>query len=130
MQSRKDLIKIASTSDLPGCNEVKEFFVNGRFLCVANVEGEICAMDNVCPHWGGPLGRGRIKGGKIVCPWHGWTFDPKTGETPRKTNLHVAVHKITIEGEEVFVAFADAEVTPHRKSIVSTEMAATDACGG
>jgi nitrite reductase (NADH) small subunit len=104
-----DLIKLAVTSDLPTCDKAKEFYVNGRFVCVANVSGEICAMDNVCPHWGGPLGQGRIEDGKLICPWHGWTFDPKTGGTPRKPNTHVAVHKVTIEGEDVFIEFQDAK---------------------
>ena len=105
MQSKMDLIRIAARSDLPACDKVKELYVNGRFVCIANVNGEICAMDNVCPHWGGPLGQGRIEDGKLVCPWHGWTFDPKTGETPRKANTRVCVHKITIDGEEVFIEF-------------------------
>jgi len=104
-----DLIKLAVTSDLPTCDKAKEFYVNGRFVCVANVNGEICAMDNVCPHWGGPLGQGRIEDGKLICPWHGWTFDPKTGETPRKPNTRVTVHKITIEGKDAFIEFQDAE---------------------
>jgi nitrite reductase (NADH) small subunit len=112
MQSKVDLNKMAARVDLPACNEVKEVFVNGRFVCVANVNGEISAMDNVCPHWGGPLGRGRIEDGKLVCPWHGWTFDPKTGETPRKANTRVAVHKVIFEGEDVFVEFVDGEVPP------------------
>lgn len=78
---------IAAKSDLPACDEVKEIFANGKILCVANVNGEICAMDNICPHWGGPLGKGRIENGKLVCPWHGWSFDPKTGLAPRKKGM-------------------------------------------
>lgn len=80
-------------------------FGGGRFLCVANVENEICVMDNVCPHWGGPLGRGRIENGRLVCPWHGWTFDPRTGETSNRANMSVAVHKVSFEGDDVLVDF-------------------------
>jgi nitrite reductase (NADH) small subunit len=101
----KSLIRVSSKLELPGSNEVKEVFANGRFLCIANIDGEIYVADNVCPHWGGPLGRGRIAQGKIVCPWHGWSFDPKTGETPRKANLRLARYKVVIEGEDVFVEF-------------------------
>ena len=102
-------VKIGVKSDLPASGKVKEFFAAGRFLCVANVEGEICATDNVCPHWGGPLGQGVIENGKIVCPWHGWQWDPKTGATLRKANARLSIHKVTIESEDVFVEFEDGE---------------------
>jgi nitrite reductase (NADH) small subunit len=100
-------VRIGAKSDLPASGTVKEFFAAGRFLCIANVEGVLYATDNVCPHWGGPLGQGRIENGKIVCPWHGWQFDPKTGQTPRKLNARLALHRIVIEGEDVFVEFND-----------------------
>jgi nitrite reductase/ring-hydroxylating ferredoxin subunit len=97
------LVKIAVTSDLPSSGKVKEFMASGRMLCVANVNGEIHAMDNICLHWGGPLGQGVIEEGKVVCPWHGWRFDPKTGEGPPRANGRLAVYKVKIEGEDVFV---------------------------
>lgn len=103
MQSKTALIKIGTRDDLPEPGKVKEFLARGRFVCVANVDGEICAMDNVCPHWGGPLGQGRIENGKIVCPWHGWQYDPKTGQTPRKADVRLAIFKLEIEGDDVFV---------------------------
>lgn len=103
MQSKTALIKIGTRTDLPEPGTVKEFLARGRFVCVANVDGEICAMDNVCPHWGGPLGQGKIENGKIVCPWHGWQYDPKTGKTPRKADVRLTIFKLEIEGDDVFV---------------------------
>jgi nitrite reductase (NADH) small subunit len=97
------LVKIAATTDLPSTEKVKEFMVSGRMLCVANLNGEIYAMDNICLLWGGPLGQGVIEEGKVVCPWHGWRFDPKTGEGPPKARGRLAVYKVKIEGEDVFV---------------------------
>jgi len=76
----------------------------GRFICIANVNGEICATDNVCPHWGGPLGQGRIEDGKLICPWHGWQFDLRTGETPRKAGIRLAIYKVTVIEEDIFLA--------------------------
>ena len=103
MQSKTALIKIGTRADLPEPGTVKEFLARGRFVCIANVDGEICAMDNVCPHWGGPLGQGKIENGKIVCPWHGWQYDPKTGKTPRKADVRLTIFKLEIEGDDVFV---------------------------
>jgi nitrite reductase (NADH) small subunit len=97
------LVKIAVRSELPARGTVREFMASGRMLCVANVDDNIYATDNACLHWGGPLGQGRIEEGKIVCPWHGWRFDPRTGEGPSRCSGRLATHKVTIEGDDVFV---------------------------
>jgi len=97
------LVKIAVRSELPARGRVREFMASGRMLCVANVDDNIYATDNACLHWGGPLGQGRIEDGKIVCPWHRWRFDPTTGEGPARCSGRLALHKVRIEGEDVFV---------------------------
>ncbi len=51
-------------------------------VCLAHHEGKICALDNRCPHQGGPLGEGSIENGLLRCPWHGWDYDPCTGKAP------------------------------------------------
>jgi 3-phenylpropionate/trans-cinnamate dioxygenase ferredoxin component len=108
-KSKITLVKIAVRSELPACGTVKEFMAAGRMLCVANVDDNIYAMDNACLHWGGPLGQGAIKEGKIVCPWHGWQFDPRTGEGPPRCSGRLAIHKVTIEGEDVFVELQEQQ---------------------
>jgi len=98
-----DFFKIATESELPGGNEAKEFAREGKTLCVANVNGEFYAMDNECPHRGGPLGQGMIEDGKVVCPWHGWRWDPKTGQAEHSTTVKIAVHELIIENGDVLV---------------------------
>ncbi len=71
--------KLTTESELPPIDEAKEFPCGAKTICVANVNGTYSAMDNVCLHRGGPLGQGMIEGGKVVCPWHGWAWDTKTG---------------------------------------------------
>lgn len=51
-------------------------------VAVTHYDGDYAALDNECPHQGGPLGEGSIETGSFRCPWHGWDFDPLTGETP------------------------------------------------
>lgn len=97
------LTRIAAKSDLPAEGEAKEFTVGEKIICVANVEGEYSAMDNVCLHRGGPLGQGVVADGKVVCPWHGWQYDPKSGEAAHNSNAKVAVYPLKVEGEEIFV---------------------------
>ena len=95
--------KIAGKADLPGEDEAKEFQAGERMVCVANVEGRLCALDNVCLHRGGPLGQGVVVGDKLVCPWHGWMYDPKTVAAEQNPEAKVAVYPIKVEGDDVLV---------------------------
>ena len=56
--------------------------VGRRTLCVTNVGGTYGAMDNHCPHQGGPLGEGSIEQGWLRCPWHGYDYSPCNGRPP------------------------------------------------
>jgi nitrite reductase (NADH) small subunit len=96
-------IKLTTQSELPGAGEAREFEVGDKTICVANVDGAICAMDNVCLHMGGPLGQGYIEGNKVVCPWHGWEYDPKTGALGDDPKSRLAVYPIKVENGEVWV---------------------------
>lgn len=97
------LVKLASQSDLPACGQAKEFSCGDKVICVANVNGTISAMENVCLHRGGPLGQGTIEGDKVVCPWHGWQWNPKTGEAVHNPAAKVALYPIKIENGDVMI---------------------------
>ncbi len=97
-----NFLKIAAQSELPAPNEAKEFPCGDKLICVANVNGEISAMDDVCLHRGGPLGQGVIEGGKVICPWHGWAWDPKTGEAG-SPGAKVAVYAVRVDNGNVLV---------------------------
>ena len=72
-------------------------------VAVFNVDGTFYAVDNTCPHRGGPLGEGELEGCAVTCPWHAWTFDLKTGES-LTDDLKVAVFETKVEGGSVLVA--------------------------
>ena len=78
--------RVADTNEVsPG--RVKTVTAGTHSMALTNIDGEFTAMDNRCPHQGGPLGEGSIEiGGDgqcwLRCPWHGWDFDPKTGLSP------------------------------------------------
>ena len=80
--------------------------VDGRVLCVANADGKISAMDNVCLHRGGPLGEGQLEGKVVTCPWHGWQYDVTTGKTVQNPNAGVGCYATEIRGDEVFINLA------------------------
>jgi len=95
-------VRIASQSDLPSVNTVKELPCGNKLICVANMDGEIHAMENTCLHQGGPLGQGVIEKGKVICPWHGWAWDPKTGQSG-PPDAKIAVYPVKIENGEVLI---------------------------
>lgn len=95
--------KLTTQSDLPPIDEAKEFPCGGKTICVANVNGTYSAMDNVCLHRGGPLGQGMIEGNKVVCPWHGWAWDTKTGAAEQNPSMKVAVYPLKIENGDVLI---------------------------
>jgi nitrite reductase/ring-hydroxylating ferredoxin subunit len=59
--------------------EMRELVVEDVELVVVNLDGELTAFANRCPHQGGPLAKGKLQDGVIWCPWHLWQFDAKTG---------------------------------------------------
>ncbi|MEL7130223.1 MAG: thiamine pyrophosphate-dependent enzyme [Pseudomonadota bacterium] len=66
---------------------VKSASAGGKNFALVHFDGQYAAMDNRCPHQGGPLGEGSIEKGEngqcwLRCPWHGWDFDPLTGKPP------------------------------------------------
>jgi nitrite reductase (NADH) small subunit len=96
-------IKIATQSELPAPGEAKEFEISGTTICVANVNGTITAMENHCIHMGGPLGQGYVENGKVVCPWHGWEYDPHTGHLEGDPKTKLDVYPIKVESGDVLV---------------------------
>jgi len=98
-----EFIRICAQSELPQPGNLREFTANGRTLCVANVEGAVCVLDGTCPHEGGPLGEGTIEGGRVVCPWHSFAFDPRTGEADGEPTLKAEVLESRVEAGELQV---------------------------
>jgi nitrite reductase (NADH) small subunit len=78
--------------------------VAGRTLAIFNVGGTFYAIDNVCPHRGGPLGEGDVEGAIVVCPWHGWRWDVTTGANANNPAVRVACYPVTVEQGAVFVS--------------------------
>ncbi len=72
--------KVLDDASRIGEGQVMEADAGGRTVALSRVNGVICAIDGLCPHQGGPLGRGSIEDGHVICPWHGWEFDPCTGQ--------------------------------------------------
>lgn len=97
-----ELTKACLVSDIP-VNQGKVVPVNGKSIAVFNVNGQFCAINNTCPHRGGPLGEGDLEGTVVTCPWHGWQFDVTTGVSPVNPAASVKKFECKVAGQEVLV---------------------------
>jgi len=97
-----EFVKVAAAADIaPGTAKCVE--VNGKELALFNVDGAFYALDNTCPHRGGPLGEGELEGKVVTCPWHSWQFDVSNGES-LIDDLKVGCYQAKVEGGDVLVA--------------------------
>lgn len=96
-------VRLCGREDAPAAGTVMECEAEGIGICLANVGGELSALDNWCPHRGGPLGQGWIEGDAVVCPWHSWMFHAKTGLAEYPAGEKVAVFPLKMEGDDLLV---------------------------
>ena len=97
-------------------------------MALTHIDGEYFAMENRCPHQGGPLGEGSIEVGNdgqcwLRCPWHGWDFDPKTGRPPGgHQDSGQQLFPVEVRDDGIYVGI---EPDPPRQTTVTDVMAQT-----
>lgn len=120
-------VRVAHVDDLPE-GRVKTVTAGTTTLCLSHFEGQWAAMDNRCPHQGGPLGEGSIEKGIegkcwIRCPWHGWDFDPLTGAPPGgHEDTGQQLYPVEQRGDEIYVGL---EPEPDHARTTTDEMVET-----
>jgi nitrite reductase/ring-hydroxylating ferredoxin subunit len=95
-------IRVASVSDVPPGSS-KEVIADDRVVALFNVDGAFYALDGVCPHAGGPLGEGTLRGTIVTCPWHGWQFDVSTGRNCLNPRMGHQCFSVKVDGDDVLV---------------------------
>jgi nitrite reductase (NADH) small subunit len=100
-----DFIDIAGVEELP-VGRAKTYVIGERRIALCHTDTGFYALDNTCPHRGGPLGEGDLIGDEIICPWHLWSFDVATGNCMGSREVGVAAHEVKIEGSRVLVRLA------------------------
>jgi len=125
--SSLEWIRVGHVDDLPE-GRVKTVTARTVSICLSHFEGKWAAMDNHCPHQGGPLGEGSIEKGVegqcwIRCPWHGWDFDPLTGAPPGgHEDTGQELYPVEIRDDEIFIGL---EAEPEHETTVTDVMAQT-----
>jgi nitrite reductase (NADH) small subunit len=102
MGAMSRLVRIASPGEIP-VGQGKAVEIDGLLLAVFNAGGLYHAIDGFCPHEGGPLADGALLGDSVVCPWHGFDFDVRTGACSVAPDLAVTVYPVRVTGSDVVV---------------------------
>lgn len=95
-----------------GVGEVTTVVAAGRALAVIRTEQGLGVLDNRCPHQGGPLGEGLLEGPWLLCPWHGYEYDPVTGEPPPGFSDAATCYRFEERDDDLYVEIPDASEEP------------------
>jgi nitrite reductase/ring-hydroxylating ferredoxin subunit len=95
-------VKVGSLTALPP-GSVMEAEVGENTYAICNLGGELHAYDGVCPHSGGPLGQGNLDGDRLICPWHAWEYDCRTGVNDYDENVRLAKFAVKTDGDDVLI---------------------------
>jgi thiamine pyrophosphate-dependent acetolactate synthase large subunit-like protein/nitrite reductase/ring-hydroxylating ferredoxin subunit len=119
--------RVAGVNELPE-GRVKTVSAATHSMALTHIDGEYTAMENRCPHQGGPLGEGSIEIGDdgqcwLRCPWHGWDFDPKTGRPPGgHEDSGQVLYPVDVREDGIYVGI---EADPPHETTVTDVMAET-----
>jgi nitrite reductase/ring-hydroxylating ferredoxin subunit/DMSO/TMAO reductase YedYZ heme-binding membrane subunit len=111
-EARRDVNLSRATADgfvdVCGIDDIVEH--RGRTVCLAGervavfrYDGKVSAVANVCKHQNGPIGEGKIVGGCIVCPWHGYEYEPASGRAPAPFTERLSTFSVRVIGGRVLL---------------------------
>jgi nitrite reductase/ring-hydroxylating ferredoxin subunit len=100
--AEREFVRVGSVSGVPP--GTSKAFPLGRFdVAVFNIDGVFYALENTCPHQGGPLADGWIEGATVTCPWHAWCFDVRDGKMTLGDFARVTRFPVHIENDGIYV---------------------------
>ncbi|MEC4683468.1 MAG: Rieske 2Fe-2S domain-containing protein [Nitrospirota bacterium] len=93
-------VKYAAKND----NEGQLVVADGQEIALFKLEGQFYAVENRCPHRGGYLADGSVRGHNVTCPLHGWTFDLTSGQSLTRPDQRIGCFQISASGDDVTIA--------------------------
>ena len=116
--------KVADSNELLD-KEVRTVQAGSKTIALTYFNGEYGALDNACPHQGGPLGEGSIEcdGDScwLRCPWHGWDFDPLSGKSPGSFDDGVKTYPLELRDDGIYIEVEERLVRTRTISDVMAE---------
>ncbi len=97
------MIDIAALDDIPpqGARVVRT--PHGCVAVFRTADDRVFALDDRCPHKGGPLSEGIVHGTQVTCPLHNWVFDMATGRAQGADRGQVATHSVRVQGGRIWL---------------------------
>jgi pyruvate oxidase len=105
--------RVLATEELPE-GRVTTVQAGLKSVALVHFDGKFAALDNRCPHQGGPLGEGSIENGLLRCPWHGFDYCPLTGQSPGFDD-EATTYELEVRDGEIFVGVDAPE--PHTPTV-------------
>ena len=100
---RPSFVRVRSGAELPA--GASRSVRAGNFdVAIFNVDGEFFALENNCPHQGGPIAEGWLEANVISCPWHGWCFDVRSGKMTLGEFARIPRFAVQRDGSDLLVA--------------------------
>src|SRR5690349_6853224 len=111
MSEDEKWLRIATCESIP-LREGRSVEVGGRSVAIFNLGDRFLAVDNRCPHKGGPLSEGIVSGTTVVCPLHAWKVDLECGAVKKPADMQVCVKtfRTRVEAGTVLLEVPTAEV--------------------
>ena len=106
--------KVAEPGELAE-GRVRTAVAGPRTIALTHCGGRFGALENHCPHQGGPLGEGSIENGLLRCPWHGYDYDPITGRPPAGFSDAPEAFPVEVRDDGVYVAVSP--LPDHRRDV-------------
>ena len=99
-------LKVLDNKELPDAG-LRAAKCEERPVCIARHRGRVTVFEDICPHQGSPLSTGWLWEGLVVCPWHGWAFNPMTGEPSNGLGAPLQMLESEVREDGVYVAVPD-----------------------
>jgi nitrite reductase (NADH) small subunit len=108
-------IRIAAVEDIPE-REGRSVLIGASRIAIFNTGSEFLAVDNRCPHGGGPLADGIVGGSTVTCPLHNWRICLESGQVQRPCDTAapaVRTFRTKVEDGIVMLAAEDLRGSRH-----------------
>ncbi|WP_271899041.1 nitrite reductase small subunit NirD [Candidatus Phyllobacterium onerii] len=105
-----DWIEIGALNDIPRRGARCVMTPQGKIAVFRTMEDQVFAIDDHCPHKGGPLSQGIVHGASVTCPLHNWVISLETGKALGADEGSVKTIAIKRDGERLFALLERAAV--------------------
>lgn len=102
-QSSDEFVYVGKVEDVPHGTS-KTVKVKNKTIALFHVSGNFFAINNICPHEGGPLAKGKLKGYVVGCPWHDLQFDVRNGFGTDGGGYCVASYDVRVQDDAIFIS--------------------------